>query len=273
MPVGEICARIAEWERTRPDHRSGTVDMSVLQALDELLGDGIERSLETGCGKSTILLSNRSREHLVFTVDDRAFDDGSVGYVESCPLFRSETTRMIFGPTQRTVPRYEFDATFDLAFLDGPHAYPFPELEYYFVYPHLRAGALLVVDDIHIPTIHRLFEFLKEDDMFELVAVVQTTATFRRTTAPTFSPLQDGWNHQKFNLARFPVDVTTAGTSSSSSRHELHQRLAHIEAECAALRQSLQESTTTSSHWQHVAHERRLRTRLTRRLHRLLGRR
>ena len=80
-----------------------------------------------------------------------------------------------------------------LVLLDGPHGYPFPQLEYWAVYRHIRPGGLLVVDDIHIPTIWQLFEFLREEPMFELLEVVLNTAFFRRTTAPTLNPYGDCW--------------------------------------------------------------------------------
>ncbi len=83
--------------------------------------------------------------------------------------------------------------------LDGPHAYPFPDLEYYFLYPHLSAGALLIVDDIHIPTVHNLFKFLTADAMFDLEATARSTAIFRRTDSPLFDPYGDGWWLQRFN--------------------------------------------------------------------------
>jgi len=72
-------------------------------------------------------------------------------------------------------------------------------------YPHLRQGALLIVDDTHIPTIHRLFEFLAEDDMYELVQALETTAFCRRTAAPVFSAIGGGWEHQRFNISWFPM--------------------------------------------------------------------
>ncbi|MCL4854078.1 MAG: hypothetical protein KJZ78_22190 [Bryobacteraceae bacterium] len=83
--------------------------------------------------------------------------------------------------------------------IDGPHAYPFPDLEYYYLYPHLDTGALLVLDDIHIRSINNLFQFLRSDEMFRLDEVVKTTAFFIRTGAPTFDPLADGWRQQRYN--------------------------------------------------------------------------
>ncbi len=86
--------------------------------------------------------------------------------------------------------------------IDGPHGFPFPELEYFFFYPHLKTNGLLVVDDIHIPTIGRLADFISEDRMFEKVEFIGATAVFRRTDAPVFDPFGDGWWFQDYNRRR-----------------------------------------------------------------------
>jgi hypothetical protein len=188
------------------EHASGTIENDVLEQIEHLVGAvPLAHSVETGCGKSTILLSNLSARHVVFTLDDSESPNGSLNYVRGCPLFREDTTEFILGPTQRTVGRHGFEAPLDFAMLDGPHAYPFPELEYYALYPHLRPGALLIIDDVHIPTVRRLYEFVREDEMFEPVTVVRTTAFLRRTDAPAFSQTGDGWPEQRFNARRFPV--------------------------------------------------------------------
>ena len=119
---------------------------------------------------------------------------------------------LVPGSTQLTVPAYEFKEPFQFVLLDGPHAYPFPELEYYRVYPHIQTGGLLIIDDIWIPTIYRLFEFLKEEPMFRLHKVIANTAFFIRTAAPTFDPLGDGWTEQPYNQSRFPVNLTPVQT-------------------------------------------------------------
>ena len=119
--------------------------------------------------------------------------------MRNSPLLRPGVTTFIDGPSQQTLPAFHFDAKLQLALIDGPHAYPFPDLEYYYLYPHLEAGALLVLDDIHIRTIHNLFDFLKREPMFRLDAVVRSTALFTRTDAPTFNPLGDSWEQQRYN--------------------------------------------------------------------------
>jgi hypothetical protein len=217
--------------------------------------------METGCGKTTILLSNLSAHHHTFAYDDREFENSSVAYYSNCPFYRAERTTAVFGPTQQTLPQFKFNQPIDVALLDGPHGYPFPELEYYYVYPNLRTGALLVLDDIHIPTINRLHTFLAEDDMFNLVHVERTTAFFVRTAAPPFFPLGDGWELQAFNKARFPITPRepvpqepkrAEGTAVDGRVSELERQLVQTEQDLAL--------------WKDVADQRRLKRRLARRI-------
>ncbi len=85
--------------------------------------------------------------------------------------------------------------------------FPYPILEYYHFYRHMRVGGMLVVDDIHIPVVRFLYEFLRDDDMFEPVDVTSNTAFFRRTDAPTFNPVGDDWWLQGYNRRRMPRDA------------------------------------------------------------------
>ena len=186
-------------------HGSGTVPDFVLDRLAEFLETLCPKvSVETGTGRTTLLFSHLSANHTVFCVDDRG-QFNSYGAVQESELLDSGNTKFVIGPTQSTLKNYVFTEPIDFAFLDGPHAYPFLELEYYFIYPHLRTNALLVLDDIHIPTVFRTFEFLKVDKMFSLKEVVGNTAMFSRTDEPVFPPLEDNWFLQEFNKKKAPV--------------------------------------------------------------------
>lgn len=262
-----ITARVYEYELSRPEHRAGTVDAQVLRAMEDLMPHPVRWSMETGCGKTTILLSNISDCHVVFALDDSAEENSSVRFYRDCPFFRAETTRLVAGPTQLTLPQFSFPPDIDFVLLDGPHAYPFPELEYYRVYPHLRPGALLVVDDIHIPTIFHLHSVLAEDEMFELVHIERTTSFFRRTSAPVFDPLGDGWFRQSYNDRRFPLDVTGSGAGASRAQQGGPEtESAPAGGELEAVRAELAASRNEAAWWRHVAEERRLKRRLARRI-------
>jgi hypothetical protein len=196
--VAQVSRMPADW------HGAGSLSGDVLSAIARhATRRPLRHSIETGTGKSTLVLSHCSDDHTVFAQDDRGHGD-SLQRVQGSPLLRRDTVAFVVGPTQRTLPAHVFTQPLDLVMLDGPHGYPFPELEYYFVYQHLAEGAVLIVDDIHIPTVYHLFCVLREDEMFRLDQVVQTTAFFVRTAAPLFDPLADGWWLQQYNKRRFP---------------------------------------------------------------------
>jgi hypothetical protein len=172
-------------------------------------------SAETGSGASTLLLSHLSESHTVFAMDAGT---GSIRGIEGSPLLRAGVVTFVEGPTQLTLPRHQFQGALQLALIDGPHGYPFPDLEYYYLYPHLETGALLIVDGIHIPTITNLFDFLRAEEMFALEEVVETTAFFRRTSAPLFSPTGDGWWVQAYNTRAFDAVPATLVADGESTR-------------------------------------------------------
>lgn len=205
LPSMELDRVIEEILALPPDwHGAGSLKGRVLKAIAKhAQAVEVQYTAETGSGKSSLLLSHLARRHLVFAMDD---GNGSVRRVQESSLLKPGVVDFIEGPTQQTVPAYTFQEPLHLVMLDGPHAFPFPELEYYYFYPQIAQGGLLIVDDIDVPTIHNLFKFLKKDAMFDLLEVVHTTAFFRRTDAPLFDPLADGWWLQGYNKRKKIID-------------------------------------------------------------------
>lgn len=195
LSFDEIRRRIAE---AGPDlHSAGTFPARTIEAMARAAQKRpIHHSVETGSGASTLLFSHLSEHHTVFALDGGS---GSIANIRRSPLLRPNVVTFVEGPTQATLPRHRFTESLQLVLIDGPHGYPFPDLEYYFLYPHLETGALFILDDIHIPTVQNLFRFLRRDAMFELEEVVKTTAFFTRTDAPTFDPFGNGWWRQNAN--------------------------------------------------------------------------
>jgi hypothetical protein len=185
-------------------HWAGTLEEHVLRSIEPFLPRPMTYSAETGCGNSTVMFSRVSAEHLVFTGDDRDHPGSTVRYVLDNPMTKRETIRFILGPTQKTLPTHVFDPgrKFDCVLIDGPHGWPFPELEFYYFYPHIREGGILLVDDVQIASIGRMADIIQEDAMFELVTLTGKTAIFQRTGAETFDPFSDGWWLQNFNRRR-----------------------------------------------------------------------
>jgi hypothetical protein len=171
-------------------------------------GRRIKNSVETGAGKSTLLLSHLSDHHVAFAIDE----GGTVTAALNSPHLRRDHFELIEGATQKTLPTYQFPRL-QLALIDGPHAYPFPDLEYYYIYPHLDPGALLIVDDIDIPTINNLWHVVSCDRMFKLLGVIGRTGFLERTSAPTLDPLTGWFRDQSYNSKKMIVDYSIRGIS------------------------------------------------------------
>ena len=205
-------------------HRAGSVSRKVLHAIAihaERIGT-IRHSVETGSGRTTLLFSHLSASHLVFAKDDGE----SISVVKKSHLFKSDHVTYIEGPNQVTLPRYTFNHKVQMALIDGPHGYPFPDLEYYYLYPLIETGGLILLDDIQIPSITRMYEIIKMDDMFNLLEVVGNMAFFSRSGAPLIDPLSDSWWLQGYNRAHYEeisgspsVSSTTWGLMNSVAKN------------------------------------------------------
>ncbi|WP_424813122.1 class I SAM-dependent methyltransferase [Roseococcus sp. YIM B11640] len=194
-------------------HQAGNLPPRVVDflwnAIDLHFPGGLNLSVETGCGLSTLMLDHKSQHHICFTIGE---NDNSLQSVKASGIFKGENTQFVLGPSQKTLhdlPDIIRDKTgdagnkIDFALIDGAHAYPFVEMDYWHIYPYLNSWSLLAVDDIHIPTITRFYEFLREEDMFDFYGVIQNTALFVRNATEIFDPYGDGWERQGFNKRHF----------------------------------------------------------------------
>ena len=68
----------------------------------------------------------------------------------------------------------------DILFIDGCHAHPFPQLDWYLAAPRVRTGGIVIVDDIQLPGPASLHRFLRGDDHWELVIDAGYWSAFRR---------------------------------------------------------------------------------------------
>jgi Methyltransferase domain len=194
--VKKIVALPQDW------HGAGTVNAVTMRAIAKYiaLAGPLKHTIETGSGRTTLLFSHMSPDHRVFALDAA----NSVSAVRSSPLFKSDGVTFVDGPTQLTMPTYNYPESIQVALIDGPHGYPFPDIEYYYLYPRIATGGILMVDDILIPTIHRMFEVIAADPMFDLLEVINSNlAIFRRTAAPAINPTGDDWWLQGYNLAHY----------------------------------------------------------------------
>jgi hypothetical protein len=164
-------------------------------ALEGILKRGPFRfSAETGCGGSTIVFSQSSDHHTAFAIEGANL---TITELRKHVDLRAERVTFVEGETKDTLPGHVFPSELDLVLLDGPHAYPMPQLEFVYLFRDLRVGGWLVIDDLQIPSVHELFRFLEREPCVVLEEVIVRTAFFRRISADPSVP--DGWPLQGMN--------------------------------------------------------------------------
>ena len=151
-------------------------------------------SAETGCGGSTIVFSQSSDRHTAFAIEG---ENRTITQLRKHGDLRAEHVTFVEGETKDTLPGHVFTDELDLVLLDGPHAYPLPQLEFAYLFPRIRVGGWLVVDDLQIPSVYELFRFLQREPCVVLEEVIVRTAFFRRVSVDPSGP--DGWPLQGMN--------------------------------------------------------------------------
>ena len=213
--IEKIAQLPADW------HRAGSVSAKALRAIArhaEHIGP-VNNSVESGCGKTTLLFSHLSANHLVFSVDGFA---RSISLTKQSPLLNPNNVTIIEGPSQETLPSYTFTSKVAIALIDGPHGYPSPDLEYYYFHQLIETGGLLIIDDIRIPSIRRMFDIVNADDMFDLLEIVDNNmAIFRRSEAPLTYLNNDSWWAQGYNRAHY-AEMVAAERKRAQLRSMLH---------------------------------------------------
>ena len=87
-------------EKERAVHAHGSFPYHILKQLEAVLPDSMENTAETGCGRSTILFSNISKNHIAFCIDDHDYkDQSSVLYLEDSEMGVKDRVTWEFGPT------------------------------------------------------------------------------------------------------------------------------------------------------------------------------
>lgn len=151
------------------------------------------RTLETGCGATTIVFAAAGSHH------DAVFLDGfeGDGVQAWCAEHGVSTELVTFhaGSSSETLPRLDI-GQLDLVMVDGCHGFPFPQLDWYYSASHLVDGGILVVDDTHLPAPYELRRYLESDPRWERIRVGSQWVAFRREGSGS---LDEEWMNQQFH--------------------------------------------------------------------------
>ena len=145
-----------------------------------------ERTLETGCGYSTIIFAAAGARHTA--ISPFAVEHDRIRGFCTAHGVALDQVRFIEEYSQEALPRLTQDPL-DFVLIDGSHAFPIPFIDWYYACLRLRIGGHLMVDDTHIRTGEILRDFLRvEDERWRLIRDLPSLALFERIGEPLLPP-------------------------------------------------------------------------------------
>ena len=163
-----------------------------LEFIASSVGPGT-RSLETGCGATTIVFAAAGAHHAAVFLDESE----GLAVQSWCQTHDISTEDVSFHPgsSSVTLPTLEI-GDLDLVMVDGCHGFPFPQLDWYYAASHLVDGGILIVDDTHLAAPYELRRYLEHDPRWERIRVGSQWVAFRRQGSGS---LDEEWTSQRFH--------------------------------------------------------------------------
>jgi hypothetical protein len=197
---------------TDDDPKNWKSQWEVLSFLEDTLKKGM-RSLETGCGYSTVVIASTGSLHTTVTpsADEptrvRAFCD-EIGIDHAGVKFD-------IGPSCELLPKG--GEPLDLVYIDGAHGFPHPCIDWMYTEERLRVGGLMLVDDIRIPTCRILHDFLIQERNWKLERYINDTSIFTKTADGSNCAdwMGQGYNSTYPDFSFLPLPIRIA----KNSRH------------------------------------------------------
>jgi hypothetical protein len=152
-------------------------------------------TLETGVGASTVIFAAGGAHHTAISPD--ATEHTRVA--EYCREVGVDMTNITFveGLSDDVLPSMlSHERTLDVAFIDGAHSFPFPEVDWFYVTRALKVGGKLLMDDIPIPAVTPLFHHMRQEPNWRSDGILDDRAAAFTLLA---APLPEDWPNQRFN--------------------------------------------------------------------------
>jgi Methyltransferase domain len=152
-------------------------------------------SLETGAGKSTLAFAARGSRHITITpADSEVIAIRRFAEKHDIPL---GSVTFVVEPSEQFLPSCDINQL-DLVFIDGKHAFPWPMLDWFFTADKLRQGGIMLIDDVQLPSVSVLAEFMQVDPAWKMVHnFFGKTVAFEKLR-PSIHEVS--WHMQPFNM-------------------------------------------------------------------------
>ncbi len=153
-------------------------------------------TLETGSGLSTICFAICGSDHICISPASQEHERIRA----YCGQHGISVDRIRFVATnsQEFLPSLDLAGEkLDFALIDGAHAFPIPIIDYFYVNENLKIGGLLAIDDLAIPSVGILHEFLTTEPGYRLIKLESSKTGVYQKVAETTYP--NDWLDQNFN--------------------------------------------------------------------------
>jgi precorrin-6B methylase 2 len=192
-------------------HSQGTqrwdASPGTLRAIQQSAHDGT-RTLETGCGASTVVFAAQGAYHTAISLDAEEHERVR-NYLKEIGVDDSRLVSIV-GWSDLVLPDLCKERILDVAFIDGAHGFPYPTVDWHYLTRALKVGGKLVIDDIPIPSVACVFRFMRSDPRWLLEAIVENrAAVFTLIHEPppemTDSNVQPFNNHWDYGFLPLPA--------------------------------------------------------------------
>jgi len=153
------------------------------------------KTLETGCGVSTIVFALKQTMHFVITPSADEMERTK----RYCLEKRIPVQKLFFriGKSEELLPNFE-QKDFDLMLIDGCHGFPVPFLDWYYLSSRLKVNGLLIIDDIQLWPCRTLCDFLMSEPEWTVQSIFDRSILFRKLKNV---PAKE-WTEQPFVVER-----------------------------------------------------------------------
>lgn len=158
-----------------------SIDLSVAFFLADMMKLDW-KTLETGCGLTTIICAMLGTNHYCVVP---SFDE--VQRLKAWCLSRdisSSNIHFVIERSEHGLPKLDVDG-YDLAIIDGRHAFPTPFIDFYFMAERLKVGGFLVIDDTCLWTGRILSKFFQREKEWSLIKSFCNTIIFLKVAEGT----------------------------------------------------------------------------------------
>jgi hypothetical protein len=151
---------------------------------------GSMRTLETGAGQSTVVFAMVGTHHVCITPQQ----DEAQRIRRYCREHGIEHDKITFIHESSDIAlasAKDIPEVIDFVFIDGPHYFPFPIVDWHFAEKKVPIGGIVAIDDYLIPSVRILHDFLLGENEWELIQSFHSirrrhtgTSFFRRKREP-----------------------------------------------------------------------------------------